>query len=233
MEPIRNLDYFITGFQGIGMVGYLVVQHISKTLDCRRIGYLRIRAEPPYSAYIMSSNQLSTPGEIYSCPGTGFTLGIVHWGDALGRFMHDIAKTMARWIYLNGFRLVITFGGLDNRLRGDDDSPLRVATTTAYGRRFSLTNAKLMEVSYAMVGPLALLMNELERLDVPAISILPYAEVTRVDPNAAIVGIRFLEELTGVRINVDKLVEFAEFIERELRELQSMRKEREGPPHYI
>jgi uncharacterized protein len=105
--------------------------------------------------------------------------------------------------------------------------------TTAYRERFPMGNVKVMDVNYAMVGPLALLMNELERLEFPAISVLPYAEATRVDPNAAIVGIRFLRELTGVDINVDRLVEFAEFIERELRELQSMRKESEGPPHYI
>lgn len=38
MEPILRPIYFLTGFAGIGMVGYLVVQHLSNALNCRRVG---------------------------------------------------------------------------------------------------------------------------------------------------------------------------------------------------
>lgn len=237
MEPIPKRNYFLTGFQGIGMVGYLTVQHLSKTLPCRRVGFVEFGKEPPYSAYIVSSTHLSTPGEVYFCPGSGMTLAIVHWdGEFMGRNMHGLARSLSRWVQVNGFRVAILFGGLDNRLRGDDEVPLRVATTTAYRERYSLGNVKLMEMSYAMVGPLALLMNEMERRGVPAIAVLPYAEPFRVDPNAAIVAIKFLNELTGVSVDVSGLREFAEVIERELREMQAMmrrEREREGPPYVI
>ncbi|MGC8543411.1 MAG: PAC2 family protein, partial [Vulcanisaeta sp.] len=130
-------------------------------------------------------------------------------------------------------REAILFGGLDNRLRGDDTYSFRVAVTSEYRSRYSLKGVKLMELNYAMVGPLALIMNEFERLGVPAISILPYAEPFRADPNAAIVAIQFLKELTGIEVDISRLRELAEMIDKELKEIQESMKRREGPPHYI
>lgn len=234
MEPILRPIYFLTGFAGIGMVGYLVVQHLSNALNCRRVGFIEMPREPPLSAYIISTNILSTPGEIYYCPGTDFTISIIHWdGDFMTKYAHDVVRTLARWVYINGFKEAILFGGLDNRLRGEDSDQLRVAVTTEYRNRHSLGGVKLMELNYAMVGPLALLMNEFERLGIPAISILPYAEPFRADPNAAIVAIQFLKELTGVEVDVSRLKELADMIDREIKELQESMKRREGPPHYI
>ncbi len=149
------------------------------------------------------------------------------------KYAHDVVKALARWVYINGFKEAILFGGLDNRLRGEDLDLLRVAVTTEYRSRHSLGKVKLMELNYAMVGPLALLMNEFERLGVPAISILPYAEPFRADPNAAIVAIQFLKELTGVEVDVSRLRELADMIDKEIKELQESMKRREGPPHYI
>lgn len=234
IEPILRPIYFLTGFAGIGMVGYLVVQHLSNVLNCRRVGFIEMPREPPLSAYIISTNILSTPGEIYYCPGAEFTISIIHWdGDFMTKYAHDVVKAIARWVYINGFREAILFGGLDNRLRGEDLDELRIAVTTEYRNRHSLGRVKLMELNYAMVGPLALLMNEFERLGVPAISVLPYAEPFRADPNAAIVAIQFLKELTGVKVDVSRLRELAEMIDKELKELQESMKRKEGPPHYI
>ncbi|WP_238375078.1 proteasome assembly chaperone family protein [Vulcanisaeta thermophila] len=234
MEPIMKPTYFLTGFQGIGMVGYLVVHHLANSLPCRRVGFIEMPREPPYSAYVINPSLLSTPGEIYHCPGQGFTIAMVHWdGEFMSRYAHDYARAVASWVYLNGFSNVIVFGGLDNRLRDSDEAQLRVAVTTAYRDRYPLGNVKLMELNYAMVGPLALLMNEFERLGIPAISILPYAEPFRADPNAAIIAIKFLRELTGVDVDVSRLRELAEAIEREIQEIKESMKRSEGPPHYI
>ncbi|MGC8606102.1 MAG: proteasome assembly chaperone family protein [Vulcanisaeta sp.] len=234
MEPVLRPAYFLTGFAGLGMVGYLVVQHLSNALNCRRIGFIKMPREPPLSAYIISANMLSTPGEIYYCPETEFTISIIHWdGDFMTKYAHDVVGAIARWVYVNGFKEAILFGGLDNRLRGEDLDQLRIAVTTEYRNKHSLGRVKLMELNYAIVGPLALLMNEFERLSIPAISILPYAEPFRADPNAAIVAIQFLKELTGIEVDVSKLRELAEMIDKELKELQESIKRREGAPYII
>ena len=234
MEPIIRPTYFLTGFAGIGMVGYLVVQHLSNSLNCHRVGFIEMPREPPLSAYVINSNMLSTPGEVYYCPGPEFTISIIHWdGDFMTKYAHEVTKALARWVYINNFKEAILFGGLDNRLRGEDADQLRVAVTTEYRKKQSLGGVKLMELNYAIVGPLALLMNELERLGIPAISILPYAEPFRADPNAAIVAIQFLKELTGIEVDVSRLKELADMIDKELKEIQESIKRKEGPPHYI
>ncbi|WP_243681031.1 PAC2 family protein [Vulcanisaeta souniana] len=52
-------------------------------------------------------------------------------------------------------------------------------------------------------------------------------------PNAAIVAIQFLKELTGIEVDVSRLKELADMIDKELKEIQESIKRKEGPPHYI
>ncbi len=233
LEPVQRPRRFITGFAGLGMVGYLVVHHLVQALPCRRIGYVRLMREPPFTAYITSREFLSTPIELYHCQNGDLVIAVPHWdGDFMFRFADIIARALAQWVYLNGFEEAILFGGLDNRLRGGDPSDFRVACTSAWRSKMP-SWFKEMELNYAIVGPLAVLLNEFERLGVPAVSILPYAEPLRADPNAAIVAIQVLEHLTGISVNIDRLRELAEAVEREIKEIQESLRMREGPPRYI
>ena len=76
-KPILNRRMFVTGFHGIGWVGYMSIKHLILTLNCERVGHIVIPYEPAYSAYSISQNFLSTPGEIYYNPDYGITIFII------------------------------------------------------------------------------------------------------------------------------------------------------------
>jgi len=234
IKPVLNRSIFITGFQGIGLVGYLSIRHLITDLKCERVGFIETPYEPPYSAHIFSKDVLSTPGELYSSEKYGITIFITHWS-FFDKYMRELMQKLARWVYLNGYKMVILFGGLDSELRGPDTDNLRVVTTSSYKKlNYPTGNAKEMDINYLVVGPLALLLNEFERLNYPAMAILPYANKWRADPLASINGLEFFSRVFNVPINTEKLREFAEAYEKELEEARRALEKREGgPPYYI
>ncbi len=238
-SPIRNRRIFITGFHGIGLVGYISVRHLISTLPSKRVGFLELVQEPANCAYAFNTGRLTTPGELYHDETNGVTLFLAYWGlPGSERAVYSFVKTLARWVVMNGYEVAVLFGGLDSEARGDDPSPLRIVTTTTYKLRgYATCGAKDMEVNFFVVGPLALLLNEFERMDFPAIAILPYASKWRADPSAALVGLEFFSNCFGVKVDVEKLREIAAKYEEELREMRRLLEEeqrkREGAPYYI
>ncbi len=237
-EPVLNRRIFIAGFQGIGLVGFISVRSLISALNCKRVGFVELPQEPPYTAYVFDYNKLVTPGELYHDEVNGITLFLAHWG-FLERHMHLIAKMLAQWVYLNNYNVSVLFGGLDSEVRGQDTSPLRVVATKTFKRFFTLCGAKDMDLNYLVIGPLALLLNEFERLDFPAVAILPYASRWRADPLASMVGLEFFTRCFNVSIDISKLKDLIMSYERELEEARKLVEEEmrkrtsQQSPYYI
>jgi len=221
---------FVTGFHGIGFVGYLAVKHL--VVNCERIGFITTNPEPPVVA--QSSNRVVTPGELYGCD-RGVVAALFNFGipDAI---VIPMARRLASWVVSNGFEESILFGGLDGRLRRSPNDLLRISTTTAYLRSgLPTAGAQHMEEGLNIIGPLAVLMEEFEKLEFPAITVLPYADITRPDPIAASVALEYFSALTGLRVDTSRLRELASEIERELEELKKLEEKVRAPStlHYI
>ena len=236
LKPLRNRKIFITGFQGIGLVGFLSVKHLISALNCERVGFIQIPQEPPYSAYVFDYNKLNTPCEIYHDEKTGITLFLAHWG-FLEKYMYVLMRTIAQWVCLNRYEIAILFGGLDSEVRGNDPHNLRVVVTSAFKKcNYSICEAKEMEMNYLVIGPLALLLNEFERLNFPAIAVLPYANKWRADPAAAITGLEYFSRCFNIPVDLEKLKEFAIMYEKEVEKIRKAIEEerkREFTPYYI
>ncbi len=237
LRPLRNRKIFITGFHGIGLVGYISVRHLITALNCERVGFVEMRQEPAYSGYFNDHSRLLTPGELYHSDILGLTLFLANWGFS-EREMYLLARSLARWVYENGYSFAVLFGGLDSEARGSDTATLRVVVTQKFKElKLNMCGAREMDVHFSVIGPLALLLNEFERIGFPAIAVLPYASKWRSDPGAAVVGLEFFSECFGIKVEVEKLRELAERYEKELQELrraiEEEQRRREGAPYYI
>lgn len=206
----------ITGFHGIGYVGFIATRYMVSALKAQRIGYVRIFTEPLYTS---TSNQggLYVPYELYNyrnivffCPNFGFT----------SRYDLQVLDLLVTWVCTLPFRCAILFGGLDNRLRSGEEK-LRLAATSKFLRKFrDWVRAPLLDEGYFIVGPLARLLTRFEELDFPAVAVLPYADYTRPDPYAASVGISYVSELLNLGVDLSKLIETAKAIEKEIEEMR-------------
>ena len=90
-----------------------------------------------------------------------------------------------------------------------------VVPTGAYLDRAKVFKAPILEPGLLVYGPLAIMLNEFEIHNFPAVAVLPYAEPARADPAAAALAIREIAKAYNFRVEVDELVKDAKFIERE------------------
>lgn len=228
-KPVEDFEIFVTGFHGIGLVGYIATRYLAR--GCEVVGTVRYREEPPVIS--AEGERLVLQNEVFSC---GRVVGVLNNFGIHERAMYDYAWALARWVASNGFRLAVLFGGLDSRFRGSQEESLRILYTSAY-RRAGLPTGGLprLEQGLQVVGPLALLVSFLEELDFPALVILPYADVSRpADPYAASIALETFGRLFGIAVDVGGLRQMAEELERELEEAKRrMEARREESKLYI
>lgn len=228
-KPVEDFEIFVTGFHGIGLVGYIATRYLAR--GCEVVGRIRYRGEPPVIS--AEGERLVLQNEIFSC---GRVVGALNNFGIDERAMYDYTKALARWVVSNGFRLAVLFGGLDSRFRRGPNESLRILHTSAYGRAGLPTGGlPRLEQGLQVVGPLALLTSFLEELDFPALVILPYADVSRpADPYAASVALEAFSRLFGIEVDVGGLRHMAEELERELEEARRrMEARREESKLYI
>ena len=211
-KPVENYEIFITGFAGIGIVGHLATKYIAR--NCEVIGVVRYKGEPPIVS--IEGDRLLLQNEVFSC---GRVVGIVNNYGIHEAAVYDYARAVASWVVANEFKTAVLFGGLDGRLKRDEEQ-LRIVYTSAYKRAGLPTGgAKVLEQGLQIVGPLAYLISFFEELDFPAIVILPYADVTRpADPYAASVAVDFFSKLYNFNVDTSGLRQLAEELEREIEE---------------
>jgi predicted ATP-grasp superfamily ATP-dependent carboligase len=61
-EEIENC-YFVTGFHGVGLTGYITINHLVKALHARPIGYVETLHQPALISLV--GERISFPFEIY------------------------------------------------------------------------------------------------------------------------------------------------------------------------
>ncbi len=219
----------ITGFHGVGFVGYITVKHLISSLNTRLIGFIETRHMPPYVS-MLESGRIQTPFEVYICEESEPPLVFVLTEIPLNsRDIHEFAFSLSEWSMRNKFELAFLVGGLDSRLQRDKSDIIRCVATSAYIKKYGC-DLRTLDKGYYVVGPLALMLAKYEIADFPAIAILPYASVERPDPRAAAIAIEYIAEKFGLKVDVSRLIEQAEIIEEELREISRKRRERMGEP---
>lgn len=225
VEPVEG-RVFVTGFHGIGLVGYIAVRHLAQ--QCRRVGLMTAPWDPP-SVTVTDSYELMVNGELYACD-RGIVALVINYGIpnnvvAIRRF----ATQLARWVMDVGFGEAVLFGGLDASFRQGQD---RLRVVTVGGFRGRDLGAPHMEPKLSVVGPLAVMLETFDSAGFPAVAVLPYADPNRPDPAAASVALEFLSSLYGIRVDVEELRQLAKEYEKMI-EAAMRRSTREESPHYI
>ncbi len=230
-EEIRG-RFFITGFHGVGHVGWIAVRHMVTQLGAERVGYLVTRHMQPF---VSVKDGIVLPYEIYRHRDAVFLLTNIPFSERDS----SIVPLFVAEKFHKSFEEAILIGGLDSRRKEGDESPLKLAPTSIYLARHSDTVNKygLLGEGLGIVGPLAYMLSVFEARKFPAVAILPYAAVERPDPTAAAKAVEAVGEFTGLEIDVKELVEEGIRVEQKVEELEKKireaMRERETPPYYI
>ncbi|MEM1628880.1 MAG: PAC2 family protein [Desulfurococcaceae archaeon] len=202
-------SYFITGFQGFGLVGYLSTRHIVKELGLKRIGFIKTRYMPEFTMYTRDRN-IMYPYEVYAGSIDNSKV-IVLLNHALPdrRDLTNYAEYLALYAKEHGVKELMLIGGLDQSLRDSQDEKYR---WIPLGNTSIKLDSKILEERY-IIGPLALTMMFAVAHGLKGVVILPFTEPYRPDPRASAIAVEIVGKIIGVNIETRALIEEAVLIE--------------------
>jgi uncharacterized protein len=179
-------------------------------LNAKRIGFVDVDHPPPFIA--TSEEGLVTPFEVYRAG----RIVLVKLEFSPHRAEEaEFAKTLARWTMENKFKDAVLIGGLDGALKSGKDG-VRIVTTGDYTLKAKKMKHPKLEAGLFVYGPLAVMLGEFEKLNFPAVAVLPYASAEHADPKAAATAIRAVSKAYGLKVDVRDLEYDAEDIEEEI-----------------
>ncbi len=220
-EGIPKDSVFVTGFQGMGIAGYIAVRHLIHTLKAKPLGFVTLKRMPPY--VWMEESRLATPIQLFGYQS--FVFMLVEFMPPMPDLYAFIDK-LCKWASKT-FVEAFLIGGLDIRVRkeGESEKAKFAATTKAVDKVLKL-GYKILDRGLYITGPLALMLMKFEQLDYPALAVLAYANASRPDPMAAAVAVQYFSEMYGVKVDTDQLIRDAQRIEAEIEESLRRKQER-------
>ncbi|MEM2024685.1 MAG: PAC2 family protein [Desulfurococcaceae archaeon] len=229
LASIKN-SYFITGYQGFGLVGYLTTKHLAKELRLRKIGFVRTKYMPEFTMY-SRDHDLLYPFEVYSGEvGSSKVVIVMHNSTPVERERTDYIDFLSLFAKKLEASEVILIGGLSQELREDSGEKYRWIPIN--DTKISLVEARLLEDRH-IVGPLALTMMFMRSYGLRGVVILPFAEPLRPDPKASAVAVEVVARILGVSVSTQRLIEEAliiEAVEAEREKVEKVIEESERRP---
>ncbi len=206
----------ITGYHGLGEVGYLSTAHLIRTLDAKRVGFVKSDMLPLFVS--VEEGRLVLPFELYYYKPKKMVFFIPRFQPHASEQWGFIEK-LAEWIVEQKFSEILLLGGLDASFK-EDEEEMRCVPTEAYKDKIDKWSIPILEEGLFVAGPLALMLAELEIRGAAGMGILTYATRGRPDPRSAATMLEKINEVFGVTANVAELIEESKEIEK----LEKMRK---------
>jgi uncharacterized protein len=214
-------NILITGFHGIGTTGFISTKFLVNELEAKRIGTILSDHQPPFIT--TKDGKISLPFELFQYNNTVMLV------PQFQPYRHEhraFAEKIVDWVIQSKFKKVILIGGLDSRLKKDESDVLRVIATSAYLNENQI-DQPILEDGLFVTGPLALILTFFEVNNFPAIALLPYAESSRADPLAASKAVNLINKITNLNVDVEKLIQDAELIEKNLQDIITQTKDQD------
>ncbi len=220
--------YFVTGFQGIGWTGYIANRFLVGKLKGKRVGYLTYEGMRPVVR--LWKKRVSYPHDIFLIGQHALLASEAPMPDE--RTM-EITQAIASWAKNAGFKAAIVIGGLTKAVRRKEDPPLMGVATSKASRMMDEIGIPWMMDDLNIVGPLAGMLFHAERLGLPLLALLPFAE-QRPDRLAAARAIEKLAEILEIEVDTRDLVE-AEDLERQIHQMitAQLKAEEQESHHYM
>ncbi|MFW9905667.1 MAG: proteasome assembly chaperone family protein [Candidatus Thorarchaeota archaeon] len=220
-EILNQCHVFISGWHGLGEIGYITVSHFIQELDMQRIATIMSSGAPPFIS--VQENQLRLPFEIYGKQDSDFAVFIPH----LQPYRHvqiEFSERLSEWILgHDNLEMAYFIGGVDIHLKSSD-SNLQYIPSRAFYSYSKLpdgfteeVNNNLLDPGLFVAGPLAIMLGYLDMNMFPAIGLLAYAERDRPDPLGAVAAVEKLNALLQVEVKTNELVKNARVIEEEIK----------------
>ncbi len=228
----------ICGFPDVGLVGVLASSYISSELDLEEMAYVDSDLLPPI--VVLHKGLPHSPLRIFGRDDLLVTIGETA---IPAKSIQRLIRIFVDWLQAKKAKMVIPIGGIPVQNRQDIEEPevFGAASSIDTLNMLEQKGVKVLKEGY-MVGPQALIMRYCAERNIPAVALLAQSFYNYPDPEAAAATLKQLTNISGVKIDVSKLVEKGEEIrlkakdmmKRTQQELTKMNKGQESDlPLYI
>ena len=223
----RELEgaYFITGFRGFGMIGYLVSKYLALLLGGRKVGYILTDAMPP--VVLIEDDGPGYPYDIYLVEDPK-TVIVVNRALPEREHTDEYIWGLSEWVSRIKPKLAILVGGLrvEYKPEGEEHGYRYIVNKFYKGPELE---APQMEAGLGVMGPLALRYMHLDYFQVPAAIVLPYTTAEEADWTAAAFGVKLIaSKFLGKEVDVKTLEEMGVKQRELIEQLMKMVEEETG-----
>ncbi len=209
----------IEGYPGMGLVGTIAAKYLVEKLKFEEIGYIDSNIFAPV---IRIHKALPVrPARIYADKAS--KVAVLTSEQVIPRqFTHLVAKKTVKWIESKGIKELISLSGVQS---GGGRSEMIYGIASNEESRQLLSKYSLKEIPEGITtGVTALILLELRKSKVKAISMLANVQLS-ADYKATAEVLRKLNEMLGLNLNVEPLLEEARVLEKQLVEQMQKLKE--------
>jgi len=219
------------GFPDVGLVGVIAASHLISELDLREVAYMDSRLLPPL--IVLHEGLPHSPIRIF---GNHDLLLAVSETAISADTIYPIMNALIDWGKGKNVRMMVSLSGIPIQDR-QDAQELKVFAAASSPEMLKMVQDKGVEILNEgyMVGPQAIVLQSCARIGLPAITLLGQCFLNYPDPEAAAEVLKELANITGVKVDVSKLLEKGDEIrlrardimKRTQQEMSKMKKTRE------
>lgn len=211
--PLEALMLF--GFPDVGLVGVIAAEHLISELELTEIAYLDSRLLPPL--IVLHEGLPHSPIRIF---GNSKIMLAASETPIPADIMYQITYALIDWGKSKNVKLMISLSGLPVQDR-QDLKELKVLAAASNQNVLKMAQDKGIETLLEgyMVGPQAIILQRCARMDLPALTLMAQCFFNYPDPEAAAEVLNGLAKVTGIKVDVAKLLEKGEEIRLKARDV--------------
>jgi uncharacterized protein len=211
----------IFGFPDVGLVGVIAASHLVDELNLSEVAYLDSKLLPPL--IVLHEGLPHSSIRIF---GKDNILLAISEAPVPVDIIYPIMDALIDWAKSKNVKMMISLSGIPIQDR-QDAKELKAFAAASNNEALKLAQDKNIEVLTEgyMVGPQAIMLQRAANSGTPAVALLAQCFYNYPDPEAAAEVLKELGKITGLNVNVSKLLEKGEEIRLRARDVMKRTQE--------
>jgi uncharacterized protein len=203
------------GFPDVGLVGVIAASHLIEEMNLTEVAYLDSVLLPPL--IVLHEGLPHSPIRIF---GNNNMLLAVSETPLATDIIYPVMYALIDWGKSKNVKMMISLSGIPVQDR-QDATELKVFAAGSNPEMLKMAENKGVEIlgEGYMVGPQAVMLQQCAKLGLPALILLAQCFYNYPDPEAAAEVLKGLEKITGIKMDIAKLLEKGEEIRLKARDV--------------
>lgn len=203
------------GFPDAGLVGVIAASEMIEQLKLAEVAYMDSKLLPP--VIVLHEGLPHSTMRIF---GDDKILLAISDIPVPADLLYPMMHTLIEWGTNKKVKLMISLSGIpvQDRQEAKELKAFAAASTPEALKMAENKGVEILTDGY-MVGPQAIMLQQCSQKGIPALAMLAQCYLNYPDPEAAAVVLQELEKISGIKVNISKLLEKGEEIRLRARDV--------------